>query len=112
MVFPYDPRYSGHWEAEKRRKETRDSAGYPEECAFAGRVETRAFALRLQYNWWEVMARAVRCATCASHQYETLLRIPQGKPLVCVECRQEIDLPRDNSAIFSRAVAFVKDERK
>jgi hypothetical protein len=23
LVFPYDPQYTGHWEAEKRRKETR-----------------------------------------------------------------------------------------
>jgi len=53
----------------------------------------------------------VCCAACGSQQYETLLRISQGKPLVCVECRQRIDLPRDNSAIFSRAVAFVESEQ-
>jgi hypothetical protein len=46
-----------------------------------------------------------------SEQYETLLRISQAKPLVCVECRQSIDLPRDNSAIFGRAVAFVEGEQ-
>ena len=53
----------------------------------------------------------VCCAACGSPQYETLLRISQGKPLVCVECRQSIDLPCDNSAIFSRAVAFVEGEQ-
>jgi len=53
----------------------------------------------------------VCCAACGSQQYETLLRISQATPLVCVECRQSIDLPRDNSAIFSRAVAFVEEER-
>jgi hypothetical protein len=25
LVFPYDPGYTGHWEAEKRRKETREA---------------------------------------------------------------------------------------
>ena len=53
----------------------------------------------------------VCCAACGSQQYQTLLRISQATPLVCVECRQSIDLPRDNSAIFSRAVAFVEEER-
>jgi len=53
----------------------------------------------------------VRCAECGSQQYETLLRISQATPLVCVECRESIDVPRDNSAIFSRAVAFVEEER-
>jgi hypothetical protein len=24
LVFPYDPGYTGHWEAEKRREETRE----------------------------------------------------------------------------------------
>jgi hypothetical protein len=24
LVFPYDPGYTGHWEAEKRRKEMRE----------------------------------------------------------------------------------------
>jgi hypothetical protein len=48
----------------------------------------------------------VCCAACGSQQYETLLRISQANPVVCVECRQNIDLPRDNSAIFTRAVAF------
>jgi hypothetical protein len=54
----------------------------------------------------------VRCGTCSSEQYETLLRISQAKPVVCVECRQSIDLPRDNSAIFGRAVAFVEGQRE
>ena len=53
----------------------------------------------------------VCCAACGSQQYETLLRISQATPLVCVECRRSIDLPRGNSAIFSRAVAFVEEER-
>ena len=53
----------------------------------------------------------VRCA-CGSEQYETLLRISQAKPVVCVECQQSIDLPRDNSAIFSDAVAFVEGQRE
>ncbi len=53
----------------------------------------------------------VSCAACGSQQYETLLRISEAKPVVCVECRQNIDLPRDNSAIFGRAVAFVEGER-
>jgi hypothetical protein len=46
----------------------------------------------------------VRCAACGSQQYETLLRISQANPLVCVECRQSINLPNDNAVIFSRAV--------
>ena len=25
LVFPYDPGYTGHWEAEKRREETREA---------------------------------------------------------------------------------------
>ncbi len=53
----------------------------------------------------------VTCAACGSQQYETLLRISEAKPVVCVECRQNIDLPRDNSAIFGRAVSFVEGER-
>lgn len=55
---------------------------------------------------------AVRCAACGAQQYETLLRISQARPLVCVECRQSIDLPRDNAAIFNSAVDFVEGERK
>jgi hypothetical protein len=54
----------------------------------------------------------VCCAACGCQQYETLLRISQATTLICVECRQSIDLPRDNAAIFSRAVAFVNEERR
>ena len=43
-------------------------------------------------------------------QYETILRIAQGAPVVCVECRQEIDLQHDNSEIFNDTVAFVQAE--
>jgi hypothetical protein len=58
-----------------------------------------------------VFKMPVCCAACGSQQYQTLLRISQATPLVCVECRQSIDLPGDNSAIFSCAVAFVEEER-
>ena len=48
----------------------------------------------------------VRCVACGSRQYETLFRIAQGTPLICVECGQVIDLQRDNSVIFRQAVLF------
>jgi hypothetical protein len=54
----------------------------------------------------------VRCPACGSQQYETLLRISQANRLVCVECRQSIDLPHDNAEIFSRAVAFVEEQQR
>jgi hypothetical protein len=34
----------------------------------------------------------------------------RGTPIVCLECRQQIDLPRDNSEIFASTVAFVRSE--
>jgi hypothetical protein len=52
----------------------------------------------------------VRCVACDSQQYETMLRIAQGTPVVCVECRQEIDLPHDNADTFNNTVAFVQSE--
>src|SRR5262245_27053697 len=54
----------------------------------------------------------VCCAACGSQQYETLLRIAQATPLVCVECRERIDLRHGNSAIFNCAVAFVEGQRE
>jgi hypothetical protein len=58
LVFPYDPEYTGHWEAEKRREETREwlrqcerkrdaprgVPGIPEMNIPAG--QSRRFALR------------------------------------------------------------------
>ena len=46
----------------------------------------------------------VRCVACGGRQYETLFRIAQGTPVICVECRQEIDLQHDNSESFKHAV--------
>jgi hypothetical protein len=54
----------------------------------------------------------VCCAACGSQQYETLLRISQATALICVECQQSIDLPRDNASTFSNAVVFVNEERR
>ncbi len=53
----------------------------------------------------------VCCAACGSQQYETLLRISQANSVGCVQCGRSIDLPRDNSTIFNRAIAFVEGER-
>jgi hypothetical protein len=58
----------------------------------------------------KVFKKPVRCVACGTRQYETLLRIAQGAPVVCVECRQEIDLQHDNSEIFNDTVAFVQAE--
>ena len=58
----------------------------------------------------KVFKEPVRCVACGSQQYETLLRIAQGTPITCVECRQGIDLPRDNPEIFASTVAFVRSE--
>jgi hypothetical protein len=52
----------------------------------------------------------VRCAACDSQQYETMLRIAQGTPIVCIECRNEIDLPHDNAETFGNTIAFVRSE--
>ena len=54
----------------------------------------------------------VHCPACGSRQYETLLRISEAGPLACVECHENIDLPHDNPAVFSYAVAFVEGERR
>jgi hypothetical protein len=58
----------------------------------------------------KVFKKPVRCVACGTRQYETLLRMAQGAPVVCVECRQEIDLQHDNSEIFNDTVAFVQAE--
>jgi hypothetical protein len=63
-------------------------------------------------NTCKVYKLPVRCAACGSQQYETLLRISQGAPVVCVECRQDIDLPHDNPETFSSTVAFVQSARQ
>ena len=59
----------------------------------------------------EVFKEPVRCVACGSQQYETLLRIAQRTPVICVECRQDIDLPRDNLEIFARTIVFVQSEQ-
>jgi hypothetical protein len=58
-----------------------------------------------------VIKRPVCCVACGAQQYETLLRISQARPVVCLECRQPIDLPRDNSSVFASARDFVEAER-
>src|SRR6516165_3882 len=58
----------------------------------------------------QVVKEPICCAACGSHQYETLLRIARGTPVTCIECRQDIDLPRDNAEIFASTVAFVREE--
>jgi hypothetical protein len=63
------------------------------------------FKIFLMVYTCEVFKFPVRCAACGSEQQETMLRIAQGTPVVCVECRQEIDLPNDNSETFSEMVA-------
>ena len=57
-----------------------------------------------------VFKEPVRCAACGSRQYETMLRIAEGAPVTCVECQQDIDLPRDNSETFARVLTFVQSE--
>jgi hypothetical protein len=58
-----------------------------------------------------VFKEPVRCAACGSRQYETMLRIAEGAPVTCVECQQDIDLPRDNSETFARVLTFVQSEQ-
>jgi hypothetical protein len=58
----------------------------------------------------KIFKAPVRCVACGSRQYETLCRIAQGMHVICVECRQKIDLQHDNSEIFNHAV-FVQAEQ-
>src|SRR5262245_51849592 len=53
----------------------------------------------------------VTCRACGCRQYETILRVSQARPLTCVECRQNIDVPQEHPALFTQAVAFVEWER-
>ena len=56
----------------------------------------------------KVMKETVRCVGCGSHQYETISRIAQGGAVTCVECVSEINLERDNAAVFTSALYVVK----
>jgi hypothetical protein len=60
----------------------------------------------------KVIKQPIRCIACDSRQYETLQRIAEGTPVVCVGCHQDIDLPRDNLEIFTSTVAFVHSFRE
>ncbi len=60
----------------------------------------------------KVMKEPLRCFGCGSRQYETISRIAQGGAVTCVECVSEINLERDNSAVFASALSFVKSVRE
>jgi hypothetical protein len=50
------------------------------------------------------------CIACGFREYEKILRTDHAAPVICFECRQEIDPRLENPKAFNTAILFAHSD--